>query len=515
MQSHRNGDSFEPRDPGGADYSAHDVTISKPLDPRPVSGQPPSQILNARSLATIAASAVAAVLGIITFDDPTRPMLPVFFILSYTAIAVAVIWSIKQYNDWFNLLALICAVGFLRVLAPAVFGQPDDPRIALFWDMGLDSRNWESAHILALIGLNSVALGWMITPTFVGSVSTYLVGLISFEYQTKSLIQAASIAMAAGILFILIYVERNTTSFLEAAGSGDFRNIAIQEGAIEVGTGYYFWLGMIAISGSSILTAVLLKSGRGVFIALLPAIIVAATFWVLGGRFRALTPLIAGVLIVVYHTGLSAKGTRVMFLTIVGLIIVMPYLLLAGTMYRNGLGVSAFRAAADIQRLSDYTSIAFIQETGQVYALAGAARIGPGELNGQTFTVFLWPVSDFIGMHGKSTGSYIIEELTGRTFGIHPSIIGDIYLNYGLILIPFLLIIFGIIIRALYILFRSNILPLSIYSITAVNFIRIYFESSDKYKEALTIFLFCILIHYIAQYVLRAASGSNQPVRQA
>ena len=514
MQSHRNGDSFEPRNPGGADYSANRVTIAKPLDPHPASDRSSSQNLQARSVAIIATSTIAVVFGITSFNDPTNSTMPLFFILSYSSIVLALRWSIKQYDDWFNLLALICVIGFIRFLAPAIIGQYDDPRIPLFSQMGIDSQDWLKAHMLGLIGLNGFLLGWMLTPKFVNSVSSYLVRIISFEYRTKSLTQAASIGMATGVLFILIYVERNTASFVAAAGSGEFRNLAIETGAIEEGSGYFFWAGMIAISASSILTALLLRSGRGILTSLLPAIIVAATFWVLGGRFRALAPLIGAVLIILYHMGISAKGTRVMLISIVGVIIVLPYLLLAGTLYRNGLGISAFRAAANIERLADYTSVAFVQETGQVYALAGAVRIGPGELEGKAFTALLWPISDFISLPGKNTGKFIIEELTGRDFGIHPSIIGDIYLNYGLVHTPIIQIIIGFICRAFYINFRSNLLPLSIYCITAVNIVRVYFESVDKYKEVLVIFAFCIFIYKLAHYVLGAASATNEPVHQ-
>lgn len=452
--------------------------------------------LSSRSLLVVFLALVGLILGFSSFYNPDSGLSLIFFIVTYFCVLFTFVWTYRTYTDSFNLLNLFLLAGFLRLHLPALIGDPFDPDIRLFSQLSITYSDWTRGNIMGLIGTLSVILGWMIGPHLFISIIRTILSLLSIGKDSKHLVLISTLGTVIGLIGVLSFIQMNGLSILSAAQSGEFRNTEIQEG-----TGFLFWIGLIGIGCSSILATAHLQNKKPIIIAAIPVLFVVASFWILGGRFRAMTPLISLSLIIIYNHKISARNFRV-FLAIMAIIsIIVPYLLYAGFLYRNGLGISAFPAAANISQLTNYAGRSVAREIGQTFSLAAVARLEPGVLHGQTFNAFLWPISDFIGIDGKSSGKYIIETLVGTdSFGIHPTIIGDTYLNYGLIAVPIILILFGAICRALYLAFKLEYVPLPLYTISAIYLLRIYYESVDKYKEFLVILLFMILFYKLGQY---------------
>lgn len=456
-----------------------------------------SSLLSARSGLIFIISLIGIGLGLLSIGDFESGILLIFFVTTYSALIFAFRWSISIYQDRFNLLVLFIIFGLVRLHIPAIIGRYDDPDVKIFFQLGISAGDWTNGHILGLIGTLSIITGWMISPIIFTSFIRSLLSLLQIGRSSKHLIWVSLAGTAIGIAGVLSFIQVNGLSILSAAQSGAFRNTEIQEG-----TGPLFWVGLIAIGCSSMLAAGLLQNKRSLIIAMLPVAIVVASFWILGGRFRAMTPLISAALIVVYHRRMSTYNIRVIFGLFALVSIAVPYSFYAGSLYRNGLGISAFQAAANIPLLIEYTSSALSREIGQTFSLAAVVRLEQGALAGQTFNAFLWPISDLFGIAGKSSGKYIVQSLIGTdSFGVHPTFIGDIYLNYGVLFIPILLATYGSVLRGLYVTFRAGYMPLPMYAVIAIYSLRIYYESIEKYKEFLVIFAFMLLFYKLGQYI--------------
>ena len=160
--------------------------------------------------------------------------------------------------------------------------------------------------------------------------------------------------------------------------------------------------------------------------------------------------------------------------------------------------MNAFTQIFSLSALADYVNYAVWIDWGQLHSLAGAIVIGPGVLGGQTFSYnLLWPVSQFLDLPGKSAGVFIVQSLLGeseRSWGFHATLIGDAYLNFGILGVLLVTATLGVILKVLYVGFRQGQIDSAYYSLAVIYSMRIFFESVEKFGEALVVLIFAFSV---------------------
>lgn len=422
-------------------------------------------------------------------------LLPFFLVAGYLAVFLILLWAVRFWRDLFNPLCLILVLGFVRFSLPAFLVLfRVDPQIALFEMMGLRSQDWQLAYVLALTGILGVVIGWFLIP---GRVDRAL--QLKFRFA-GGVSYAALAGMLVGFIALLLFIGSNAP-VMDVAISGEFRGTTIQEG-----TGKYWYLGLMLISSSVLLSGYLLaRSSRPKWTSFVPVILAMFLFWVLGGRARMLTPLISGLLLMWYLRREQMGWDRAFFKSgsayaLIG-IIGTPFAIwiaYVGELYRGGSGIHAVLESLSLLKLWQYLQYAVFTDFSGLYALAGAVAIGPGLLWGQTFiSSLLWPLSDILHLPGKSGGIFIVETLVGfgeRRWGVHSSLIGDTYLNFGIAGIPIVMGVFGMLLKIIYVKFRRGSVHSGVYTLAVVYSLRIFFESINKWGEALVVLAFALFI---------------------
>jgi hypothetical protein len=184
--------------------------------------------------------------------------------------------------------------------------------------------------------------------------------------------------------------------------------------------------------------------------------------------------------------------------------------LLVGQLYRGGYGINGIKGALSISALFEYVKWAVWVDLGHLHSLAGAVAIGPGVLGGRTFFALLWPLTEILHLPGKSAGVFIAQTLVDfskRKWGFHATLIGDAYLNFGLIGVFLVTTIFGMILKTLYVEFRSGLINNVFYALILVYSTRVFFESIEKYGEMLMVLTCVLLIINLGQSLFRISSG--------
>ena len=137
--------------------------------------------------------------------------------------------------------------------------------------------------------------------------------------------------------------------------------------------------------------------------------------------------------------------------------------------------------------------------------MAAAVSIGPGVLEGRTFSVLLWPFLEFLGLPGKSAGVFMVQELlpgfiVERKWAFHATLIGDAYLTIdGVVGVVITTMIFGMILRVLYDQVRVNVSNIAIYAIAAVQSVRLFHESIEKFPDTLVLLVFAVFVAQLAR----------------
>jgi oligosaccharide repeat unit polymerase len=392
------------------------------------------------------------------------------------------------WRDWLNPLCLVIFLGFVRFGIPGLQVFFQDANHPLYKIMDLSKDDLLLGHNLALIGLLSVVIGWYCCPSKIKNAASRLINFIPNDLSRHGFF-AAVMGGIIGLLALLLFVDRNA-AIEEVLYTGGFRSTTIQ-----LGTGPYFRLSFILISSTVILSSYLNKSFVW-WISLMPSLFAMTAYGILGGRIRALTP-IAASLLVLWEGKHQAKHCFIKFLSFTFIIIITIIFLCFGQLYRGGYGIEAL-GAFSIQTLVDYIRYSIWVDLGQLHSLAGAVAIGPGLLEGKTFiSCILWPLSAIFHLGGRSPGIFIAETLYGvgaKKWGFHSTMIGDAYLNFGLIGVVFISIIFGIFIKIFYEEMRKRSLNIAFYSLAMIYSIRIFFESIEKYPETLVVLICASLI---------------------
>jgi hypothetical protein len=150
--------------------------------------------------------------------------------------------------------------------------------------MKLSDDDWRWGHALALFGTLATFLGWLLvqhsrpTQAWSGLKFTLAPGVRT----------AALLGMLVGFAALAVFLVSNAS--LDVVGTGAFRETTIQ-----AGTGKFFFVAYLLISGSVLLTCYYLPSA-GTWLALLPVASATLFYWVLGGRSRAMISLAGGLL---------------------------------------------------------------------------------------------------------------------------------------------------------------------------------------------------------------------------
>ena len=147
---------------------------------------------------------------------------------------------------------------------------------------------------------------------------------------------------------------------------------------------------------------------------------------------------------------------------------------------------------------------------GQLHSLAAAIEIGPGVLGGQTFIgSFTWPLNKFFIIPGRSAGIFIIDTLVGfpdgRSWGLNASLIGDAYLNFGLGGVVIVMLLFGALLKVLYLKFRQGSVHGAIYSLALLSSLQAFWLSIEVWPQALTTLAFALFSYLHRQDRLPSA----------
>jgi hypothetical protein len=304
---------------------------------------------------------------------------------------------------------------------------------------------------------------------------------------------AAVIGMIIGFTSLMLFIRSNA-SVVEAALTGSFRGTVI-----ETGTGKYFHLSLMLNAASMVFAAYLIGSQRFQWTAILPVLVAAGSFWILGGRLRSLTPFLAYLLLRYYKRGpLRLSMKKVLLLVLLGLLLLMVSII--GRIYRGNVPFAEFVGIDSSSGFFDIIYTSLIMDLGLLYAMAGAVAIGPGVLGGKTFLTMLWPLSKILGLGAKSAGMFVVETLVGfdageRKWGFQVTLIGDTYLNFGLTGVILLTILFGIVLKAVYGKFRQGLVPDVFFVLFVIySILYIFYGSIEKFREMLIIFAFAIFV---------------------
>jgi hypothetical protein len=162
------------------------------------------------------------------------------------------------------------------------------------------------------------------------------------------------------------------------------------------------------------------------------------------------------------------------------------------------MGLEAFSEMFSVSSLVEYVNYAVWLDWGQLHSLAGAVAVGPGVLGGQTFTALLWPLTKFVDLPGKSAGVFIVQRLVGyddeRKWAFHATLIGDAYLNFGILGVFVVTATFGILLKKIYTAFKLEAISPVYYSLAVVYGLRIFFESIEEWSEGLEMIVYAYLL---------------------
>jgi oligosaccharide repeat unit polymerase len=451
---------------------------------------------------------LAGVSGILVFSG-INWLIPIYFSLAYIMLSFAALTVARFWRDCLNPVSLILVIGFIRFSIPGFLSLQAEPDLELFQMMRLEGEAWILGHALALAGLLGVVMGWLMPMQLPGR---RLIGILAiFRIRsTKGIPYAAILGILIGFAALLVFV-RSHGPILEAVSTGEMRSTEIRQG-----TGKYFYLGFMLISSSVIFSAYLMRRRYAWWITSLPCLLAASTFWVLGGRARAFVPIACVALLLWYRRHELRVPVRNLFA--VGLVL-LPVLSYVGISYRGGEGMNAFAQLFSLSALADYVNYAVWVDWGQLHSLAGAIAVGPGVLGGQTFSYnLLWPLSQFLDLPGKSAGVLIVQTLLGeseRSWGFHATLIGDAYLNFGFMGVLVVSVALGLVLKVIYAGFRRGNISGAYYALAAIYCMRIFFESVEKFGEALVVLIFAFSVIRLGETlfnIARAKDAKTEPL---
>jgi hypothetical protein len=417
-------------------------------------------------------------------------LLPLYFSITYIILGFTFLSVTRFWRDWLNPLSIVLIAGLIRFTIPGFLSLRTDPDFGIFQIMDLERDQWILGHTLALAGLLGAGLGWLMPMRLSGSGrSLSRIGLHPNLRSSRGLPYAAMLGMLIGFTALILFIGSHVP-VSEAVSTGEMRGTEIR-----VGTGKYFHLSLMLIASSVVFSAYLIERRYSWLITSLPAVVAAASFWVLGGRVRAFVPMACVALLLWYRRNELKVPVRTGFALS---LILLPVFSYVGQLYRGGMGLEAFSEMFSVSSLVEYVNYAVWLDWGQLHSLAGAVAVGPGVLGGQTFTALLWPLTKFVDLPGKSAGVFIVQRLVGyddeRKWAFHATLIGDAYLNFGILGVFVVTATFGILLKKIYTAFKLEAISPVYYSLAVVYGLRIFFESIEEWSEGLEMIVYAYLL---------------------
>lgn len=471
--------------------------------------EPLFQVANVRSggLCCVWTAALAFFVGLIAFSSGQSSLLSFFLPAAYLAIVFAFVRTLHTWRDPFNPLCLVLIVSVVRFLLPGILilngAEPTGEGMVAI-GLALSDSDWEWGNALALVSMLAVVLGWLLTQRGRRSEKHLKFNL------SESVMHTSLAGMLVGGVALFAFVVTNAS--LGVIMSGDFRSTTIQ-----VGTGKYFFLAYLLIAGGILLSSYFLAHGR-TRLSMVPLVVTGLLYWVLGGRNRAVTPIVGGLLLLWYH-GREKKAWEKLALTpkyiAVGLLVPLciVWLSYVGLLYRGGFGFRAFSEALSVSGFWQHVKESIFSDLGQLHSLAGAIAIGPGVLRGHTFIGALsWPLSKVVSVPERSAGVFIVEELIGfgknvERWGLNASLIGDAYLNFGFSVVVMVMLLFGALLKILYLKFRQGNLHAAIYTLAVLSAVQAFWVSIEVWPQVLTTIVFAFLLIFLGTTIFRVRSA--------
>jgi oligosaccharide repeat unit polymerase len=402
-----------------------------------------------------------------------------FACMVYPVLVWGVLLHATRWADPLNPLTLLVGIGFLKFTLPLLVLIAVGSRHSSFdfyRKLGvMDEELIYRAHTLVMVGMCALLLGWS-----VASIRA-LKNRVEFPVMDLSVVVRAAGLFVIGAAALFLFIGSNASS--DVLASGDFRSTQIT-----AGTGKYFFLSFVLISGSVVLTSLLLERRRlPVVFAFLPVVIALAFFFVTGGRTRSLTPVMAGV-IAFFYVRLDRKLN---LKTIVGAALLFTCILAfyyLGYVFRGGAGVSILTSgtAGSDRSFGDYVVGFFAAELGQLSSIAGAIHVGGGVIGGKSFTSLLFPLDKLLDLPGRSCGVFLVQKLQDLPPGsgaVHSTLIGDGYLNFGFTGMIVVMFIAGLAMQLFYRLFRLGGIHVSVLAVATVYAVRVFGEEINKWPE--------------------------------
>ena len=316
---------------------------------------------------------------------------------------------------------------------------------------------------------------------------------MSLRFDINGGVKYASVAgMAMGFAALMAFLVLNAS--LGVILSGEFRGTIIQEG-----TGKYFFMAYFLIAGSVLFCCYLLNKGF-TWLAFIPPALSMLSYWPLGGRGRAVMAVAGGLILLWYRLreqqGWQKISVKPVYLFTAPLMLIcLIFVLYVGSYYRGNADARAVSEGISLSGMWGYSKSAIYTDIGQLHSLAGAIAIGPAVLSGHSFIGSLsWPLSKFLPLPSRSAGVYLVETLVGfvdgRKWALNSSLIGDAYLNFGLPGVVVVMVLFGALLKLLYLKFRRGSIHIVTYVFATLYGVNMIWVSIEVWPQALTV-LFC------------------------
>jgi hypothetical protein len=403
-----------------------------------------------------------------------------FLGIGVATVVGSLFWSARAYSDWLNPLVILVSSAVIRIGLPWLF---------LFWMKPPSDFDWLSPAFdywdeglgLALFGLVSALLGWLLTPgSFLASARRRLARLASgFPFDSRVMTLSVVFTLA-GVVLVAIFLKANYLQPIDAVTSGIIR---CQTCRIDATSRYSFLGEGFLVYGSAALSIyLLLRVGVRARIGLLPVLLATLIMTIFGQRVGALSPLAFGLLAVWYRR--FPRRIKISRALLAGTALLLLATIYASfvLVYRGQSGLTGALDSLSVNSVLEYLRFSVWSELGFLHPFAVAEAFGPGVLHGQTFPALGGFVTGaFLGIESIRPGVFVVAKLTESPveWGIHTGLIVDLFMNVGLIAVLIGCAMFGMILRYFYEGFRANRdapLVVFIYSIVLWRMIWIFYE---------------------------------------